>query len=549
MAHDALVAPGSAAVPGTTGHDEAGGGLAVIGAFGPLDLLSYLAHEHYLNGRCEQAVRTAREALAVVVPAGDQRTERYLRYTLSLSLVELDRWAEAAEEVRQLLRGLNDSQVGWRAKALSVVANVCLGQQRPDGALDALAEAYSLVQGSEPVTYTEFSAVIGVGCSLARAQLFEPAEELLILALRSPAVAGDGRDSRLAAALTLRELALMDTVWALALALVGDAAGARERFVRAAQHALHMLRVVDDDDAELTGRALAIEAFAVGQLGEHALAASRLRAAAEAFELSPELPETLIARVGLADALVALGELADARVHADSVLAAAHGDDRLVLQLAGLAALSSIEIAEHGDHPVVAHLRESRRLALRKLLSDRHSQFLALRDRVRVRALADRASALGKQAVVDPLTGLGNRRMLDAGLATSVAGAALWIDVDQFKAVNDAHSYAAGDSVLCRVADVLRAHCRADDVIVRYGGDEFVVLLPEADVEVAAEVGERVRAAVAGEAWDVVSAGLRVTVSVGVAVAAGLDLALRLADEAVHGAKRCGRDRMVVLGG
>jgi diguanylate cyclase (GGDEF)-like protein len=164
-----------------------------------------------------------------------------------------------------------------------------------------------------------------------------------------------------------------------------------------------------------------------------------------------------------------------------------------------------------------------------------------------VRDLAATASRLDQEAMVDPLTGLGNRRMLDAGLAAGEPGAVLFVDVDQFKAVNDGHSYAAGDVVLQRVADILRAHCRLHDVVVRFGGDEFIVLLPGIAGPGAAEVGERVRSAVAREPWADVSPGLRVSVSVGAAGAGDdVDATLTLADQALHEAKRGGRDRVVL---
>ena len=117
-------------------------------------------------------------------------------------------------------------------------------------------------------------------------------------------------------------------------------------------------------------------------------------------------------------------------------------------------------------------------MASHRLWIERESRFFALRDRISLRALAAEASQLGRDAMIDPLTGLGNRRMLDAGIAESLGGAALFVDVDLFKDVNDRFSHAVGDEVLRRIADILRAHCRAHDVVVRFGGDEFVVLLP-----------------------------------------------------------------------
>jgi diguanylate cyclase len=107
--------------------------------------------------------------------------------------------------------------------------------------------------------------------------------------------------------------------------------------------------------------------------------------------------------------------------------------------------------------------------------------------------------------------------------------------------VNDAYSHIAGDRALREVATILRAHCRAEDVPVRYAGDEFTIFL-RGDATVGREVAERIRAAVARAE---ILAGVRVTVSVGLAVLTdgmtGNDL-FRLADERLYAAKWSGRN-------
>ena len=119
--------------------------------------------------------------------------------------------------------------------------------------------------------------------------------------------------------------------------------------------------------------------------------------------------------------------------------------------------------------------------------------------------------------------------------------ALLLVDIDHFKAVNDAYSHIAGDRALREVAAILRAHCRADDVPVRYAGDEFTVFL-RGDASVGREVAERIRAAVAKA--DILP-GVRLTVSVGMAVLSdgmtGDDL-FRVADERLYAAKWSGRN-------
>jgi len=103
--------------------------------------------------------------------------------------------------------------------------------------------------------------------------------------------------------------------------------------------------------------------------------------------------------------------------------------------------------------------------------------------------------------------------------------------------------------VLREVAAMLQAHCRASDLAARIGGEEFVLLLREADGESALNVAERVRAEIAGRDWSAVAPGLAVTISGGVAVDPGDGSAAALvrdADTALYEAKRAGRDRVCI---
>jgi diguanylate cyclase (GGDEF)-like protein len=159
------------------------------------------------------------------------------------------------------------------------------------------------------------------------------------------------------------------------------------------------------------------------------------------------------------------------------------------------------------------------------------------------------------QASTDALTGLPNRRYFDefCGLlarrrrADDAVGV-LMIDIDRFKTLNDTYGHAVGDAVLRAVGGAIVGAVREDDVPARYGGEEFVVLLRNPSGTVAVDVGERVRAAVAG--LDLSSVGVPgVSVSVGVAVATApdqpIDALVREADAALYRAKRAGRDRVV----
>ena len=157
----------------------------------------------------------------------------------------------------------------------------------------------------------------------------------------------------------------------------------------------------------------------------------------------------------------------------------------------------------------------------------------------------------------DPLTGLLSRRYLTEHLPSLVQShqrhkiplSVAMIDADYFKRVNDTHGHPAGDQVLRGIAEVICTRIRTADIPIRYGGEEFVVLLPGAPREESARIGERIRVAVSRQPFDEVFSGLRVTVSLGLATliegedASGL---IGRADDALYQAKRTGRDRIVV---
>jgi diguanylate cyclase (GGDEF)-like protein len=154
-------------------------------------------------------------------------------------------------------------------------------------------------------------------------------------------------------------------------------------------------------------------------------------------------------------------------------------------------------------------------------------------------------------ATRDSLTGIANRRLFDESLGIEAARAQrlrtslslIVFDVDHFKQINDAYGHLAGDDVLRSVADSIVASTKSFDVAARYGGDEFVLLLPSCDTDQAMSVAERVRTEVGRRSVDT-----SVTVSAGLATmpdnAIDGDRLLSAADAALYEAKRSGRDRV-----
>ena len=189
---------------------------------------------------------------------------------------------------------------------------------------------------------------------------------------------------------------------------------------------------------------------------------------------------------------------------------------------------------------------------------------VVLSERVRShnRVIADSFGEMKKferHATTDALTGLGNRRSMEETFPREIERcldddkpvALIMVDVDNFKDFNDKFGHQAGDRALIAVANVLKDQFRPADVLIRYGGDEFVVLLPDADQEAAHRVAERVRMTVSGDTTDSGDSLIQIPIRVSMGVAAldgggSLTSLIRSADAALYRAKRAGRDMVAV---
>lgn len=187
---------------------------------------------------------------------------------------------------------------------------------------------------------------------------------------------------------------------------------------------------------------------------------------------------------------------------------------------------------------------------------DRRRAFLrAVLQELTQEALSEANQRLHNLAHTDPLTGLGNRRHFEELSLRELAQAArygqplcvLMVDADHFKRVNDTHGHDVGDEVLRRLAATLRQELREGDVLARFGGEEFAVLLPNTALAEAQQVAERLRTAVVRQRLDLTNgAHVRFTISIGIAPCEGragdLNALLKAADTALYRAKAEGRD-------
>src|SRR5262249_41028019 len=158
----------------------------------------------------------------------------------------------------------------------------------------------------------------------------------------------------------------------------------------------------------------------------------------------------------------------------------------------------------------------------------------------------------------DPLTGLNNRRYLAHHLTRQIARSketrkplsVLMVDVDHFKRINDTHGHQAGDEVLKGLSERLRFNIRGIDLACRYGGEEFVIVMPEAEMATAEKVAERLRESIAERPFELggTRGTLAVTASIGVAALEPGDVnaegLLDRADKALYAAKAAGRNKV-----
>jgi two-component system cell cycle response regulator len=194
---------------------------------------------------------------------------------------------------------------------------------------------------------------------------------------------------------------------------------------------------------------------------------------------------------------------------------------------------------------------------------DKGELLARVRTQIRKKRYAERLRENVQQsiemAITDALTGLYNRYYMESHLAALIEQAAarnksltvIMLDIDYFKAINDSYGHDAGDDVLRQLATRVRKSIRGIDLACRYGGEEFVIVMPETDMAVATIVAERLRRRIAAEPFTIQQGArsLEATISVGIATFdAGDDNVakiLKRADQALYRAKRDGRNRVV----
>ena len=421
-----------------------------------------------------------------------------------------------------------------------------------DAAVHALVAFGSLPDGErDPAGEARMADLLGTLCR----QLFDHDRALQFFEFASRALGVDGDRARRSRALRSMAEVLLEQVRLDGAGTATPGSASRSELLDRAEHLGRVLLARGEPDALRRVDARRLVAAVLLERGRPEEAWPLLEEATTAAEGTTGADEPAL-RAARGRCLQHLGRPADALPELDAALTGtvAAGDATGSLPLLRL---RSTVREEAGD--LAGALDDARHYA--DAVWSRHErQVGGFMDQVWTRAglegqrrdLEARAQDLARLTEQDPLTGLANRRAMErfcAALPPLEAVCVVLLDVDHFKGVNDRFGHAVGDEVLREVAGVLARSVRAVDRAARWGGEEFLLVLPGGPEGLGTEAADRVRRRVAEHGWGRQAPGLRVTVSAGVACgsAGEVPAVLRRADEALYAAKRQGRDRVVTV--
>jgi diguanylate cyclase len=507
----------------------------LVSPYGPYPDLALHVHDLTIRGHHTETLVAADRAEAILLMLGDHRTHRVSRLGRMYALNALGRLDEALLIGEELIA--DETRLGGPkatdAKIMADTARVLIHLGRIDDGLHLVARAMAVLDVAPRKGVRYFSAMSSLGEAARGAELFELADDAMRRCLESFESPDDLYRS--AAELTHTELWLE---WSLRLEQVGrteEAAGLIDKSATVLRY-----WIAQGLDSPVGAALLAVCDAKSGRLDE---------AIAVVDELLPKMQansqhhESRLLHLAYGVALRSLGDWRAARREFRAGLElAVLRSERLLFQYE-LAITAVREFPGDATQVVLESLR-SHVEALWQLRLDRRTMLRQAYRRVELEAARTTADLA---ATSDALTGLGNRRMFDHRITAVMAGGSLLlIDVDHFKDINDSYSHGVGDRVLGEIAAVLRAHCRHDEVAIRFGGDEFAMFLSTGEDE-ARQIAERIRRVIQARDWSTIAPGLTVTLSMGLAACRagepGRDLYDR-ADARLYVAKRAGRNRL-----
>jgi two-component system cell cycle response regulator len=483
--------------------------------------------------------------LAGQLPEPDQRVRK---------LLDSGRFADADTAFDELTQTAPNHVADAENRATTLVHRALLAWRlgRIPLALELAAEGWTDLDTDGPVGTSAAHTISIIGYLLETVGHRESALELMSMSVH---VARDSEDP-----VTLAHCLMREANALLFRAIERRSGSVQERFAKACELYDEALSLTSP--GEVHRAVLAGGARALAGIGSIAEAERRAQAALRLSTEANDLPSGSITNWALAGIRREQGNLVEARTLASRALDAAEKIRDTMLLMRFSQDLSAI-CADLGDYVgESAALRRTVRAGRTAVETLQEGLGQALEQR-RVAVQAQRLAVAAQEAAIrDPLTGLTNRRGLERHAPalleqTAARGHVPWlvlVDMDWFKDVNDDAGHTAGDAALQEIASLLRRECRAGDLICRWAGDEFVVLLVDITGDSRAAgpaVAERIRAAVHAHDWRLVLGHIKQPPTVSIGVAAGparLEHLFAAADIALYRAKRAGRNRVEVDG-
>ena len=437
----------------------------------------------------------------------------------------------------------------WESRGRNVLSRAYLATGEEALGIEELVTAEVLTDGQADPSGELVAAVNGIAATYMLLGLYEDSERLYERLASMLELVGDDWSHHVQDYNRL----LNGATWTLALEQVGASDQAQQRLRQARAHAPRDrpdgIRSPIEGDIDVDLALLTLFA----EISCHEVSVADAQARLARLTTDHEAESESFVHIALALRLTEMGRLDEARDEVDAGFEDLARTDIEQVQLALRWARTRVAVLNEPDHPGLQEAWGYAQLLTDKAWELRLRRRDAVLDRLHIRRLRSDHDRVQRASLEDPLTGVANRRRLDrerAALERSTGVgwvAVLFVDLDDFKSVNDHLGHEVGDEVLRHVADLLRRSVRSQDVLGRFGGDEYVIVAHTCDPEQAQAIGERIVSTVRTHHWEDLHPGLSVSLSAGVAVTDhAYGQLFTAADDALYAAKHAGRDRLVL---
>lgn len=508
------------------------------------------------SGAADAVLEETDQLLAEALDSHTHERVQWLRFVRFAAYHDSQRWTEAGETAQEIIRLAEpfDDRV-WEGLGHACRGMILLLRGQFESAYDALARCVVQLEELEQPSYPVGHAINAAAIALVRLDLYELATAWLE---RLHAVA-DGLSDAMLRTLYVYNSGWLHLIWASELDLIGEPEAAEAQYRTTLEVFGTAPTGVDViEDSAWPSEVIVQTCTARAMLGEGTGLLDELRTHMDTVAPTQRAEATLLGHLAMARAYHNDGHPEEALEQAKLACAFADNLPRLQVPVArAYAEYADLLRERDGVTPAVEAYAQLNALLLRDRWDERRARVLAFEERLAAERVRDEQRRRAAAYLTDPLTGVGNRRLIEIRLpellvdaaATGEPLAVVFTDLDELKQVNDQISHLTGDDLIRELAQELRSSLSGDDVIARFGGDEFVLVLPGRNAEQAFDVVDHLRRRVELRRWRCLPPGWRTQMSAGLAESwpgATRTQMLAAADEALLRAKRQGKNRVEV---